>query len=58
MMLQYSFPNHRGISGPAYHSAEGTSGRLHTWRTNEYCVSVPLILVPELLCNVIIPPGP
>lgn len=27
-------------------------------RTDEYCVSAPLILVPEFLCNLIIPPGP
>lgn len=27
-------------------------------RTDEYCLSAPLILVPEFLCNVIVPPGP
>lgn len=27
-------------------------------RAHEYCLSAPLILVPEFLCNVIIAPGP
>lgn len=48
-----------GINGRTYHSPQGDVWQDASTdrRTDEYCLSAPLISGPDFLCNAIIPPG-